>query len=80
MEKRVKVYDDEEGIYRFEEADTDEVRYSRTINDGIFSTDQQQTKDQFDMVALERLGGMTGKGALTASQLGLKQSMQNSPS
>ena len=40
MDKRVKVYDDEEGIYRFEEADTDEVRQRKTLNDGTLSVSE----------------------------------------
>ena len=65
-------------MYRFEEADKEQISHNRVLNDGLFSNSDQMNT-QYQDLAVERLGGMTSSSTLTAKDLGLRQADCHSP-
>ena len=68
METRIKVYDEREGQYGFEEADKEETVHEQVLDNGLF-TSSDAMKKQVEDVAMERHGAMDSAKALCAQDM-----------
>ena len=74
LEQHVKIYDEQKGIYRFEESHTQEVRRTSTVDNCAFEfgPDHQQRVFEDHAAATFRNSSGSGSSKITAEDVGMK--------